>query len=220
MRHSLVHQLVRKSERALKSARLALDDKDYDNAVNRSYYSMFDIARAALLRAGVIEDKLPRTHAGVNEAFWQHAVRSGQIDRKLAADLSRTESHRIKADYTGIEIGREIAEEAVGRAEVFVQTVERVFSLDESSMAAEYKDNDRSPDDKVSEPNTEPESREPRKIDIPPFSLEEERRKARENWLQIRQQRTQGVSETNSERVATRQHGADMGHSMDDDLGD
>ena len=60
---------------------------------------MFDIARAALLRAGVAEDKLPRTHGGVIEAFRSHAIDSGQIDRQLAAQLSRTESLRIKADY-------------------------------------------------------------------------------------------------------------------------
>jgi uncharacterized protein (UPF0332 family) len=123
MTSSLVRQLVRKSERALKSARLALNDEDYDNAVNRSYYAMFDMARAALLRAGIAEDNLPRTHAGVNEAFWQHAVRSGQIDRNLAADLSRTESHRIKADYTGVEIDQKIAQEAVVKSEVFVQNL-------------------------------------------------------------------------------------------------
>ena len=59
-----------------------LTDRDYDSAVNRSYYAMFDIARAALLRAGVAEDKLPRTHNGVIDAFRQHAVQSGQIDRE------------------------------------------------------------------------------------------------------------------------------------------
>ena len=53
--------LVRKSEKALKVATLALNAGDNDSAVSRSYYAMFDIARAALLRAGVAEDKLPRT---------------------------------------------------------------------------------------------------------------------------------------------------------------
>ena len=38
--------LVRKSERALKIARLALNAGDNDSAVNRAYYAMFDIARA------------------------------------------------------------------------------------------------------------------------------------------------------------------------------
>jgi len=61
--------LVRKSERALKVARLALTAGDNDSAVSRSYYAMFDIARAALLRAGVTEGKLPRTHSGVSRHF-------------------------------------------------------------------------------------------------------------------------------------------------------
>lgn len=87
--------LVRKSQRALKAARLAVSAGDYDGAVNRSYYAMFDIARAALLKAGVTEDKLPRTHSGVSEAFRLHAVQSGLVDRQLAAELSRTESLRI-----------------------------------------------------------------------------------------------------------------------------
>jgi len=59
--------LVRKSKRALKVAGLALNAGDNDSAVSRSYYAMFDIARAALLRAGVAEDKLPRTHNGLSK---------------------------------------------------------------------------------------------------------------------------------------------------------
>jgi uncharacterized protein (UPF0332 family) len=124
--------LVRKSERALKVARLALHAGDGDSAANRSYYAMFDIARAALLRAGVTEDKLPRTHSGVIDAFRTYAVQSGQIDRQLATQLSRTEALRIKADYTGTEIELTEATEVVQNAELFVKTVERVFSLDES----------------------------------------------------------------------------------------
>ncbi len=71
---------------------------------------MFDIARAALLRAGVTQDNLPRTHNGVIEAFGKHTVQTGQIDRQLATHLTRIESLRIKADYTGTEI--ELAEAA------------------------------------------------------------------------------------------------------------
>ena len=61
--------LVRKGKRALKVATLALKAGDNDSAVSRSYYAMFDIVRAVLLRAGVTEDKLPRTHSGVIEVF-------------------------------------------------------------------------------------------------------------------------------------------------------
>jgi uncharacterized protein (UPF0332 family) len=64
----------------LASAR-ELQDRDPDGSVNRSYYAMFDIARAALLSAGVREDELPRTHSGVIGAFSKQAVQSGRIDQ-------------------------------------------------------------------------------------------------------------------------------------------
>jgi uncharacterized protein (UPF0332 family) len=67
---------------------------------------MFDIARAAVLRAGVAEDKLPRTHNGVIQLFRLHAVQSGLMDQRLAGELSRTESLRIKADYTAANLAR------------------------------------------------------------------------------------------------------------------
>jgi len=170
--------LIRKSERALKSAALDLRDGDCDSAVNRSYYAMFDIVRAALLRTGIAEDDMPRTHGGVNEAFWRSAVQSGQIDPDLGAELSRTESLRIEADYTGIEIDPDTAVGAVEKAELFVHTVRRVFRLDEP-----FPDHD----DKVSEPDIEREQSQARSIDVRSSWLEEERRQARENWLRLRQ---------------------------------
>jgi uncharacterized protein (UPF0332 family) len=76
-----------------------LQDHDPDGSVNRSYYAMFDIARAAC--AGVREDELPRTHSGLIGSFSKHAVLSGRIDQKLFASLGRAESLRLIADYTG-----------------------------------------------------------------------------------------------------------------------
>jgi uncharacterized protein (UPF0332 family) len=175
---SFAHALVRKSERALKSAALALRDGDSDTAVNRSYYAMFDIARAALLRGGVAEDDMPRTHSGVSEAFRQYAVQSGQIDPGLGAELSRAESLRINADYTGVEIDPGTAAGAAEKAELFVQTVTRVFRLDEPFPGL----------DRVSDPGVETERIEARSIDVRSPWLEEERRQARENWLRLRQQ--------------------------------
>lgn len=61
---TLINALVRKSRRALQSARLDLNDGDTDGAVNRSYYAMLNATQAALLSAGVSEDKLPKTTQG------------------------------------------------------------------------------------------------------------------------------------------------------------
>ena len=84
-------------------------------------------------------------------SFCDHAVQSAHIDRQLATELSRTESLRIKADYTGAEIELAEAVDVVQKAELFVQTVGRVFGLEESSLGV-----DSSPTKdggKVSEPD-------------------------------------------------------------------
>ena len=211
--------LVRKGKRALKVARLALNAGDNDSAVSRSHYAMFDFAQAALLRVGVTEDRLPRTHSGVIEAFRSHAVQSGQIDRQLATQLSRTESLRIKADYTGTEIELSEAKEVVQNAELFVQTVERVFSLDKPSFAKEYENPTSKDDDKVSEPAVAVTEIERKSVKLEPISLEEIRREARENWLQMRQRmvsETKAAGHSNADRGAKEDHN----HSIEDDLDD
>ena len=76
---ALVEALMGKSRRALRSARLGLHDGDTDGAVNRSYYAMLNAAQAALLSAGVPEDKLPRTHSGLIGAFGERIVKSGKV---------------------------------------------------------------------------------------------------------------------------------------------
>ncbi|MGC2463342.1 MAG: HEPN domain-containing protein [Steroidobacteraceae bacterium] len=209
--------LVRKSERALKIASLALNAGDYDSAVNRAYYAMFDVARAALLCAGVAEDRLPRTHNGVIEAFRQHAVQSGLMERQLAGELNRTESLRIKADYTDLEMEPKTATEVVENAELFVQGVVHAFGLDEISLGTKYENDNPNHDDKVSETVavSKIERKDPH---LQSFSLEEERRQARENWLQLQRQKIEGARNIGHERDTGRRAKEELSHSPDNDL--
>ncbi len=130
-----MRNLARKSHRALRSARLNLEDGDFDGAVNRAYHAMFNIARAVLLIAGVPEDGLPATHKELIAAFRQYAVQSGQVDRELAGALSRTENLRFQADYTGTDTDAKSAAESLQRAENFVHTLERMFALQASMQS-------------------------------------------------------------------------------------
>ena len=173
---------MRKSERALESARIDLRYGDADGAVNRAYYSKFNAARASLLSAGVSEGDLPRTHNGVIAAFGQHAVKSGRVDPALGRSFNEAEVLRLRADYTGLEIAPRTAEEIVSRAEVFVRTVGREFGLEgpdaeravrNEPLATENRDRDLRAEQR-SESAEVPTSRQ---------SAEEIRRKAREDWL-------------------------------------
>ncbi len=214
---TFARNLVRKSKRAIRSARLDVQDQDFDSAINRSYYAMFDMARAALLSSGIQEDKLPRTHKGVIAAFRRHAVESGKIDVELAAALSRTEALRLQADYSGTEIDAKSAADAFARAEMFVQEVERVFSQSDASRRAKLDSEKPDNDDKVSEPGVADERTVRSGADVPQFSLEEERRQARENWLRLRQQQMQSAKAAEPRRGADRGAGEDRSYSPDDD---
>jgi uncharacterized protein (UPF0332 family) len=113
----------------MRSAHLGLEDGDHEGAIKRAYFAMFNIARAALLCAGVPEERLPSEHKELIAAFRQYAVQTGEIDRDLAGVLNRTENLRLQADYTGTEIDPQFAADAVRRAELFVKTIERTFAL-------------------------------------------------------------------------------------------
>jgi len=86
---------------------------------------MFNVAQAALLSIGVSEEQLPKTHRGLIAAFGQHAVQSGRHDAGIGGVLGRTETLRLKADYTGTEIDADTASLVLSEAETFVRTVAR-----------------------------------------------------------------------------------------------
>jgi hypothetical protein len=132
--------------------------------------------------------------------------------------LSRTESLRIKADYTGTEIELTAATEVVQNAELFVQTVERVFSLDESSLAKEYENPTSKDDDKVSESAVAVSEIKRKGAKLEPISLEEIRRQARENWLNLRQRPVGVAKGVGHSKDADRDTKDDESHSIDDDV--
>jgi uncharacterized protein (UPF0332 family) len=216
-RRPFLHSLVHKSKRALESAQIGLAGRDYDVAVNRAYYAMFDMARAAVLRSGVPEDKLPRTHNGMSGLFWRRAVETGLIDQDLGSQLGRAEALRFKADYTGDETDPKDALVAVEKAALFVQTVERAFNLDESTLAQELEKWNADRGGKVSEPNG-PDRREAGNLE--PLSIEEAQRQARENWLRFRQKSIQRDKDASNDQGGDRDTREDRGHSLGGDLDD
>ena len=99
-----------------------------------------------------------------------------------------------------------------------MQTVERVFSLDKPSLAKEYENPTSKDDDKVSEPAVA--ASEIERLKLEPISLEEIRRQARENWLQLRRRNVGAAKGISDSRDAGRDAKGDQSHSIDDDLGE
>jgi uncharacterized protein (UPF0332 family) len=183
----------------LRIARLSLQNHDPDSAVNRAYYAMFNISRAALLSSGVAEGELPRTHRGVSEAFREHAVLTNRIDSELASSLGRAESLRLMADYTAKQIDRDAGIQVVARAETYVLTVERAFDLahsHEPETSGSEQQRPRAKDiDEIRERAAEEWARMREAPEGSSPSLDEVRAKARESWLQLRRQESAQLSD-------------------------
>jgi uncharacterized protein len=120
--------LIAKAIRAAASARVLLDAGDADGACNRSYYAMFDAARAALLASGApVDPETTRTHNGLISAFSLHLVKTGRVPVKLGKALNKAEELRLVADYKGDPIEKEDSAWAVSQAQAFVEAMQAAF---------------------------------------------------------------------------------------------
>jgi len=104
------------------------------------------------------------------------------------------------------------------RAETFVSTVEKAFALNESSITNNLENDGPNPQNKISEPGLATVQSATDYARLKPISLEEIRRQARENWLQLRQQKVGVAKGVGHSKDADRSVKEDQGHSIDDDF--
>ena len=115
---------LRQSEEELDAADLLFDKGFYNEAVSRTYYSMFHAAQALLF----IKETYPKSHKGVIHKFGEEFIKSGLLERKMGQMLSQAESMRMKADYdVGVKIKKEECEEIVKSGKVFLLKVKEVI---------------------------------------------------------------------------------------------
>jgi hypothetical protein len=118
---------ARRLERArqhLKSAQDLLASDDWADSISRSYYAVFQAARALL----ATEDLESRKHSGVVALFNRHFVKTGRVAKHFGAVLKDARRHRELADYSDVaEFTREEAESQLKDAEEFVRQIDRLL---------------------------------------------------------------------------------------------
>ncbi|MFQ6102126.1 MAG: HEPN domain-containing protein [Anaerolineae bacterium] len=98
----------------------------FDDTVSKAYYAMFYAAGPALLTAGIVD---VHKHAGVISFFGEQFVKTGKVDRRYSRILSRALDARLDADYDPRKrAGREDAEQAIARAEVFLAKAREIVA--------------------------------------------------------------------------------------------
>lgn len=91
-------------------------DGDFDFAISRAYYAMFDAAEALLLRRNLSFSK----HAGVIAAVHREYIVPGELAREHHAAFQRAFSDRNIAEYEAVVVTREAADVTLRGAEAFL----------------------------------------------------------------------------------------------------
>ena len=115
-----IKSLIKRAEKYLKSARILLQEGDYESSVSRTYYAMFYSVEAVLLTKGLSFS----SHKGVISAFGQHFVKTGVFPKRMSRELNRAFEKRQIGDYGHTFVISEAeAEEILRSGEVFVREV-------------------------------------------------------------------------------------------------
>lgn len=106
----------------LDTARDNIRQGHFRAAVNRAYYAVFHMASAALFSQGIQRSK----HSGIESAFSQFLVKSGQIEPEFSRFYQQARRQREEADYADIiNVDPIAAQQTVLNAERFVDRMEK-----------------------------------------------------------------------------------------------
>ena len=106
----------------LESSKLLLEAGKYRNSVPLSYYAMFSIARALLLKKSLT----PKTHDGVITLIGEKYVLDEGFDRELASRFSRARTIREDASYANYDdFDLDTAKENIWLAEEFINEAKK-----------------------------------------------------------------------------------------------
>ena len=97
----------------------------WDIASNRYYYACYHAVQALLIKNGLSS----HTHDGLITSFGLHFVKTGKVDRKLGAFLSRIEQLRKKGDYNCFySISEEEIATMIEPAKVLILRIEELIA--------------------------------------------------------------------------------------------
>jgi uncharacterized protein (UPF0332 family) len=96
---------------------MLLEAGDYNSAISRAYYAMFDLARDQLL---AVNPKLAetKTHATIIRRFSKHLVEERGLPRELGQALRRVFDARLATEYSQMAA-------TAGEARVVVDAMEQ-----------------------------------------------------------------------------------------------
>lgn len=116
-----IDKIIRKSHKALETARNNFDMSDYDTASSKAYYSVFHIMQAALL----LKDLTYSKHSGVISGFSKEFIKTGIFPEEFSKKIRSLFKEREISDYSySLNIEKEESGKDIENACEIVTTVE------------------------------------------------------------------------------------------------
>ncbi|MFO8022873.1 MAG: HEPN domain-containing protein [Perlabentimonas sp.] len=97
-RDDLVRYRIVRAKETLEDAKLLIESKRWNSAINRLYYSAFYVVIALLLN----ENYKTTTHNGVKSIFSEQFVKKNIISQELGKKYSQLFTWRQKGDYADL----------------------------------------------------------------------------------------------------------------------
>lgn len=111
-----INLLCKRADKYLHSARLLIDDEDFDSAVSRTYYAMFYMTQACLFSQNITV----ATHKGNASKFNELFVKTGIFPKQFSQYLTSAMDKRSKGDYDIFSvIDFDLAQDLLQTAHVF-----------------------------------------------------------------------------------------------------
>jgi uncharacterized protein len=99
-----------------------IENKKWNSAVNRLYYSCFYAVNALLLKS----DLSTRTHDGARTKFGNEFIKTGVIDKKYGKLYSKLFDYRQKGDYRDLfDFDGEIVLPLVDKVKEFIEEINK-----------------------------------------------------------------------------------------------
>lgn len=118
---SQIEKIIRKSQRALKTARDNFNNDDYEAASSKAYYAVFHIMQAALLLKGLTYSK----HSGVIGGFSKEFIKTGIFPKDFSKKIRSLLQDREISDYSySLTVEEEQAQQDIEIAGEIVKAVE------------------------------------------------------------------------------------------------
>ena len=126
-----VESLIERAKKYLRSAKVLIEEGDYESSVSRAYYAMFYSAEAVLLTKGLSFS----SHKGVISAFGEHFIKTDIFSKEMGKELNRAFEKRQLGDYEyTLVISKSEAEEIFEKGKDFVDKVVQYLKQSEGGI--------------------------------------------------------------------------------------